>query len=129
MKKKLLIIGSGGQAVDVIDQLLREEKEYSPVGVITLDKGLKEILGVPVVSHTDDYLKKVKDIDFVFPAIGFGENVNNSLRKEIYERIKGLGFKIPSLVSSKALIKSNVKVGEGAFIQSGSIISSGANIG
>ena len=44
------------------------------------------------------------------------------------ETIKSCGFSVPKIISKNAIIKSNVKIGDGAFIQSGTIISSGVTI-
>ena len=127
--KKMVILGSGGHALNVIDLLLNEQKEFEPVGI--LDPHFKgNILGVSVLGN-DDLLSglKKKGIEYAFPAIGFGQGVNNVLRRKIFEKLKGLGYKIPSLISSKSFIRSGVRMGEGNFIQAGSVIDSEVILG
>ena len=123
----LIILGSGGQAIDVIDLLIKENHQFKPVGIISKNTKVKHILDVPVISHDDDDIRNL-DVKYFFPAIGFGQNSDNSLRKKIYQKIKSYDFTVPKIISKNAIIKSNVKIGDGAFIQSGTIISSGVTI-
>ena len=122
--KNIIVLGSGGHALNVIDLLLHEQKDYKPFGV--LDPSAQgDILGVPILGD-DSLLESLlaKGIEYAFPAIGFGEGVDNRLRQKIFEKVKSMRFKIPNLISSKAFIRSGVKMGEGNIIQAGSIIDS-----
>mgnify|MGYP001270654797 CR=1 FL=1 len=129
--KKIILIGAGDVALNVIDLLLNEQKQFEPVGLIDIKKSKKKILGIPIIGEDNDLsiIKNKKIADYIFPAIGFGQNINNTLRKKIYENIIKYKFKIPNLISSKAHIRSGVKMGVGNLIQSGSVIDTNVILG
>jgi len=126
--KKIVILGAGGHALNVIDLLLKEQDEYEPMGI--LDPAAKgDVLGVPILGG-DELLAKLRSdgIEYAFPAIGFGSEVNNGLRRQIYEKIKKCGYKLPNLISSKAFVRSGVKMGEGNIVQAGSVLDTEAEL-
>lgn len=128
--KPILIFGGGGTAINVIDLLLNEQKIYKPIGYVDLKKG-KKILNVPYLGNYNQIKKiskKFKNL-FAFPAIGYGKNNDFELRKKIFFLIKKNKFKIPSLVSNKAYIRSNVRVSEGVLVQAGTVIDTMCKIG
>ena len=123
MKKKIIILGAGGQALNVINLLLNEKSEYEAYGILVNSKIRGDILGVPILGD-DSMLVQLKEegITSAFPAVGFGVKVNNQLRKKVFEKLLNEGFSIPNLISSSALVRSGVKMGQGNLVQSGSII-------
>ena len=128
--KKIIILGSGGMAVNAIDLINNEQCGFKLEGIID-PKRKKPLLGVPVLGDDSLLSKIIKkySIEYVFPAIGFGENVDNTLRYNVYKKLlKYKKIKIPNLISSKALIRSNVKMGQGNIVQAGSIVDTGVTI-
>lgn len=128
--RKILILGAGGQALNVIDILLNEQTEYVPFGIVDNKVKKKKILGISVIGKDNQlsYFKKKYKIEYAFPAIGYGPNTDNSLRKKIFVKLKKLNFKIPNIISSKAILRSGVKLGHGNLIQPGAIVDTQANI-
>ena len=128
--KEIIILGAGSNALNVIDLLLNEQKDFIPIGILD-PKSKGDVMGIPIIG-TDKILNKLvkKDsIKYAFPAIGFGKNVDNLLRKKIYEKIKKNKLIIPNLISSRAFIRTGVKMGEGNLIQAGSIIDTNVKLG
>ena len=122
--KKILILGAGGQALNVIDILLNEQSDFVPFGIIDINTKKKKLLGISVIGKDNQLadLKKKHKIDYAFPAIGYGPNTDNSQRKKIFIKLKKLNFKIPNIISSKAILRSGVKLGYGNLIQPGAIV-------
>ena len=128
MKKKILVLGAGGHALDVIDLLLNEQDEFEPIGVLD-PKATGSILGVPVLGDDRLLVTFKKDVNYAFPAIGFGSGVNNTLRQKVFKNIQEEGFIVPNLISSKAFVRSGVTMGVGNCIQAGCIIDTQASLG
>jgi len=86
--KKIIILGAGGHALNVVDLLLNEQNEFEPMGLLD-PCGKKDLLGVPLLGD-DSMLSKLRDsgIEYAFPAIGFGTQTDNTLRAKVYEKIK-----------------------------------------
>ncbi len=122
--KKILIIGAGGQALNVLDILLNEQNEFIPFGLVDVKKKKAKIFGIPVIGTDKDLskLKKKYKIDYAFPAIGYGKNTDNALRKKIFFKIKKLKFQIPNIISNNAIIRFGVKMGIGNLIQPGAVL-------
>ena len=128
--KKIIILGSGGMARNAIDLINNEQRDFKLEGIID-PKRKKPLLGVPVLGDDSSLAKIIKkySVEYVFPAIGFGENIDNTLRYNVYKKLlKFKKVKIPNLISSKALIRSNVKMGQGNIIQAGSIVDTSVTI-
>ncbi|PCI27245.1 MAG: hypothetical protein COB67_08990, partial [SAR324 cluster bacterium] len=90
----------------------------------------EDVLGVPIIGG-DEKLSELRSqgVKYAFPAVGFGERTNNSFRQKIFNKIKEEGFEIPNLISSKAFVRSEVKMGVGNLIQAGSVIDTRAELG
>ena len=127
--KNILLIGGGGHASNIIDLILNEQEEYKVIGYIDKKEG-PPILGVPWLGN-DSSIKNLRKngVEYGFPAIGFGKNTNNNFRKSIYQNLKLNNFKIPNLISKYAIIRSEVRMGEGVLVQAGSVIDTKSVIG
>ena len=128
--KKILIMGAGGTALNVIDLLLHEQNIFQPVGVIDpIAQG--DILGVPVLGNDQilPIIKKELGVKHIFPAVGFGDNVNNTLRKKLYNKAKKHNYKIPNIISKNAFVRHGVEMGEGNLVQAGSILDTKSILG
>ncbi len=127
MKEKIIVIGGGGHA-KVLISILKKLDKYFIIGYTDIkNKGL--ILGVEYIG-TDDILENLfKKADVRFVAIGIGQIRNLEFRSSIIDKIKGIGFVLPAIVSTNSIINEDVKIGEGTVIMDGVIINSGTNIG
>ncbi len=119
--KKIIIMGAGGMAANTIDLIKNEQTEFEIVGILD-PVAKKNIMGIPILGSDDLLSTLKKKIEYIFPAVGFGDAVDNSLRMSLFNKIISYGFKVPNLISSRAFIRSNVDMGIGNIIQAGSII-------
>ena len=127
--KKILLLGSGGNCLEIIDLLKNEQKEFVPFAILS-PENKKKVLDIPILGD-DKILLKIKkkyNIQYAFPAVGFGPNTNNKLRKKIFTKIINAGLKIPNLISKYAVIRSGVKFGKGVLVQAGTIIDTNVRI-
>lgn len=113
--KEIQVFGAGGQGFAVIE-LIRSLNEYTPVCVFDDDPKSTHVLGVPVESDSD----KFGMLPLVI-AIG-----NNSIRKEISEKIK---TEYPSFIHESAIRYPSSKVGQGTVVFPNSVIDADAHLG
>lgn len=117
MKKKVVVVGSGGHAKVIID-ILNNSKIYTPVGLTSMDPNIKTIMGLPVLGD-DSFLPQLyaEGIKYGFVAIG-----DNKRREDISNYIKGLGLKLINAISHHSCISSSANLGEGVAVMPGAII-------
>lgn len=124
----ILLIGGGGHAKSVADSI-RQAGQYRIAGYIDRPelKG-KEIDGIVVIG-TDDDLETFynEGIRNAFPAIGYMGKGN--IREKLYKKIKQIGYQIPAIVDSSAILAHHVKIEEGVYIGKRAVVNAGAIIG
>lgn len=108
--KKLLILGAGGHGKVCAE--IAEEFGYE---VTFLD----DFSATPF----NQYKELRNEYDEALVALG-----NPILREEWMKKLEETGYKIMSLISSKAVVSKNVEIKEGSVIMAGAIIQSGVKI-
>ena len=122
---KIIIIGSGGHAKTCID-IISNQNLYEICGIIDNDVGGK-ILGHTIIGKDDDLeiiFKKFKNA-----VIGIGQIEDNSARINIYNELKKIGFKLPTIISKNAYVSKYAEIGEATFIMQGAILGPDTIIG
>jgi len=110
--KSLYIYGAGGHGKVVGD--IAKDNRYD--NIIYIDDGDNE-------HPSFDDIKNNTNIEI---ALGIGDN---KIRKNIFDKITKLGFKVISLIHSTAVILSNTKIDNGVIIMPNVVVSSYAFIG
>lgn len=114
----LIIIGAGGHGRVIFDIALSLNK-YKTVSFLDDQKvGAKNVLG-----KVSDFSKFLTSHEFV---VGIGDE---KIREKISLMLKDSGAKIVSLVHEKAVIGSDVSIGNGTVVMAGAVINNGAKIG
>ena len=114
----LIIIGAGGHGRVIFDIALSLNK-YKTVSFLDDQKvGAKNVLG-----KVSDFSKFLFSHEFV---VGIGDE---KVREKITLTLKDSGAKIVSLVHEKAVIGSDVSIGNGTVVMAGAVINNGAKIG
>jgi len=126
--EKIVLIGGGGHCKVVMDAIMAAGA-YEIAGVVDprLEVG-SDVLGVPVVGD-DSALAELMERGVKKAAIGVGSVGDPSLRKEIYARVRMMGFEFPSIVHPKAVVARDVEIGEGAFLAASATVNPGTRIG
>jgi sugar O-acyltransferase (sialic acid O-acetyltransferase NeuD family) len=83
--------------------------------------------GLPVVAFEE--ISRDYPPDRVDLLVATGFRGVNTVRREIYERCKGLGYSFVSYVSSKAMVMSDHPVGENTFIFEANVLQPFVSIG
>ena len=133
-ENRIIIVAGGGLAKMCID-LIRLTKLYQIFGVVDPNKKIGEkIMEVPVLG-SDDVLESLQRQGYMMAVNAIGSisvdrtSAKFSLRKNIYKKIKSLGFYLPNLIHPSAQISPSAQLGEGCIIMENVVIGSEAVIG
>jgi len=121
--KKIILLGGGGHCKSCID-VIENENIYKIKGII--DKKKKFLLNYRV--FPESYLsKKLTKNNYAFVTVG--QIKNYKVRVKLFNRLKDLGFRIPSIISPLAYISKHAIIGQGTIVMHGAIVNAGAIIG
>ncbi len=117
MKKGLIIFGTG-KIADVVQYFVEEDNPGRLVG-FTVDaehKSADEKSGLPVVPFEDiESFYPPNDYD-LFVAVGYHQM--NQVRREKVKQAREKGYNLPSIVSSRSGVPSDLTYGDNCFIMS-----------
>jgi sugar O-acyltransferase (sialic acid O-acetyltransferase NeuD family) len=128
-KTLVFILGAGGHSKVLID-CLSANKNITILGILDTNQQSygKSILGVPVIGHEDEILKKhppssVKLIN------GIGSIKDTTNRKNIFIKFKNIGYDFLNVIHVTAYVSQDVILGEGVQIITRTTIHPGCSIG
>ncbi len=126
MKEKILLIGAGGHARSCVD-VIELENRFQIAGYV--DKNLnKKAFKYPVLGCDEDLKTLFKSYKFAFLALGQIKSAD--LRMSLYETLKTIGFKLPTIVSPLAYISPYAKINqEASIIMHHALVNTGASVG
>lgn len=124
MKKKILILGSGGHCQSVLDAL-KSQGDYEPYLIDSCSESTK--YGVPVLGD-DSCLDSLLKSGYQYAFIAVGSVGDPKLRIKLTKMLQTIGFEIPNIIDKSAIIANTVRLGCGIFVAKGVIINSFSNI-
>lgn len=124
--KKLILLGSGGQAKSCID-VINSRKLYKILGLVT-DSKKKSFLDIKILGN-NEYLKNLKNKSKINLHIAIGFISSPKLRINLFDNFKKMKFKFPVLIAKSSIVSKNSKILEGTIVHHKAFINYGANIG
>jgi acetyltransferase EpsM len=143
---QILIFGAGGHAKTIID-LVRQANHYRLAGLVAEPHAdVSEVLGVPVLGG-EEVLQSLYDQGIRLMVNGVGAIHRNRIRYGIFVKMAARGFAFPRIIHPKAVVEpsaeiaggvqvfglaflgSAVRVGFGAVVNTGAIVSHDCKIG
>jgi len=124
-KEDIILIGGGGHCISCID-VIEQENKFNIVGVVDLNE-IKNVQGYKFLGHYSSLEELVKYYKYAFITFGYIKNIAE--RNDTFTLLQKLGFIIPSIISPKAYVSKNSKIGDGSIVMHGAIINSNASIG
>ena len=121
--KKIILVGGGGHCKSCID-VIENENKYKIIGIV--DKKKNFLLNYKVFAES--YLNK-KLIKNNYAFVTVGQIKNYKVRVKLFNRLKDLGFKMPSIISPSAYISKHAVIGQGTIVMHGAIVNAGAVVG
>lgn len=125
---KLLLVGGGGHCRSVLDCVLRSG-QYESIGIIERD-GVPEtpVLGVRIVGHDED-LPRLFAEGWRSAVVTLGSVGAPARRRILFGQLKALGFQLPVIADSSAVISAHADIAEGTFIGKRAVLNAGAVVG
>lgn len=123
--KPLILVGGGGHCKSVLEAA--ESARYNILGVLDMPEEVgKEILSTKVIGTDDDIPSYVDKAEFVI-TVGFIKNP--AIRINLYNKIKGAGGKLATVVASTAYVSKYAEIGEGTVVLHQAFVNAGAKVG
>lgn len=127
MKEKILIIGAGGHAKSCAD-VIELENKFEIMGFVDKQINQKAVLNYPVLGCDEDLKSLFKKCKFAF--LGVGQIKNVAKRLALYERLKSIGFTLPTIISPLAYISKYAFIDdEASIIMHYALINANARVG
>lgn len=124
----IILLGFGGHAKSVIDCIERQRK-YRIIGFLDKEeRGKISYRGYEVVGGDDD-LPRFYDQGIRNAFVTVGYLGQSTVRNQLYDRLKQIGFRMPNIIDPFAAIADDVVLGEGNFIGKFAMLNSDAQIG
>lgn len=124
----IILIGCGGHAHSVTDSIEQAGK-YNVIGF--LDR--KEMLGNGFrnyrVLDTDEALQKYFDKGIKNAFVTIGYLGHGDVRNRLYRKLKDIGFTLPNIIDSTAVVSKNAELEDGIFVGKNAVINANAKIG
>jgi sugar O-acyltransferase (sialic acid O-acetyltransferase NeuD family) len=121
--KRIILVGGGGHCKSCID-VIENENKYKIIGIV--DKKKNFLLNYKFFAES--YLNK-KLIKNNYAFVTVGQIKNYKVRVKLFNRLKDLGFKMPSIISPSAYISKHAVIGQGTIVMHGAIVNAGAVVG
>lgn len=126
-KKEIILIGGGGNCKSCID-VIESTNEYSIAGIIDAKEKIGDsILGYKIIGNDDDLISLKEKYEYAFITIG--QIKSASIRKNIYNLLTDLGYKLPVIIAKTAYVSKYAEIGAGTIVMHQALINSNVVIG
>lgn len=125
--KEILLIGGGGHCRSVID-VIEQEGKYIIVGIIDKKELLgTEVLGYKVIGYDDDLEKLF--MKYKNAIITIGQISSAVIRIKLFNKLKNIGYNLPTIISPLAYVSNHSEIEEGTIIMHHALVNSNVSIG
>ncbi len=123
----IILIGSGGHARACID-VIELSGEFKVAGFVEKDKATrKSNLGYPLIGSDADLQKIIQKYRNVL--IGVGQIKSPKSRIKLFDLLKKIGYRFPTIVSPKAYVSKQAHVGEGTIVMHDAMVNTNSIVG
>ena len=126
MKPKLILIGGGGHCKSCID-VIEQENKFIIAGIVDINTSISDLLGYPMLGNDADLVKLKLSYDYAL--ITTGQIKTPEIRIRLLDYAKSLGFKLPIIISPRAYVSKDAKIGNGTIVMHDALINAGALVG
>jgi sugar O-acyltransferase (sialic acid O-acetyltransferase NeuD family) len=125
--KSLILIGGGGHCRSCID-VIEAEGKYQIAGIVNQPGGNNEpVLGYEFLGDDNDLPELLK----IYPIalITVGQIKYADLRVKLFNKLLSLGFDLATIISPRAYVSKNARLGIGTIVMHNALINASAVIG
>ncbi len=127
LKEPLLIVGAGGHAHSCAD-VIEAEGRFEIIGFVDIADIRASTLAYPLLGGDEDLKSLLKLAKFAFLGIGQIKSPENRVR--LYEKLKTLGYALPTIISPLAYVSKSAFIEpEASIIMHHALINAGARVG
>ena len=124
---EIILIGAGGHARACID-VIELAGQYKIAGLVEKDESnCEENLGYPIIG-TDEDLRNLRK-KYQYALITVGQIKSAAIRVQLFNILKDLAYKLPSIISPRSHVSLHSKIGAGTIIMHDVIVNANAEIG
>lgn len=121
------MLGIGGHAHSVVDSI-ESTGRYNIIGFLDTDETQGKKYRDYYVLGTDVTMKKYYDSGVRNAFITIGYMGCGSIRNQLYRELKRIGFRVPNIIDSTAVVSPNASMQGGIFVGKRAVINAGATI-
>ncbi|MCK9455428.1 MAG: acetyltransferase [Sulfurimonas sp.] len=126
-KEKIVLIGGGGHCKSLID-IIELQDRYEIIGIVDKKERLAQrVLGYEIIGCDDDLQAIFKECKNALIAIGHTKS--NEIRVKYFEKLKAIGYALPSIISPLAYASKHSTLGEGSVVMHHALINADAKVG
>ena len=126
-KPNIILIGAGGHAHSCID-VIEQQNKYHIAGLVGMPHEMHDNhLGYQVIATDDDLPELFKQYKHALVTVG--QIKSPVIRVQLFQRLFGLGFTMPIVISPLAYVSRHAVVGDGTIVMHGALINAGARVG
>lgn len=124
--KKIILIGGGRHCVSCID-VIEQENKFEIAGIVDKNNKNGMLLNYPILGVDEDINQLRKFYEYALITVG--QIRSPTIRIQLFNRMKSLGFVLPVIISPRAYVSQRASIGEGTIIMHDALINSHAVIG
>lgn len=126
--QEIVLIGGGGHA-KVLIEIIKLLKQYKIIGILDSQIAIGTYISGIAVLGKDDLMSNLYTNGVKHACIAVGSIKDNSKRRNLYEKVKQIGFQVPVLAHPYSIISKDTIISEGVQVTAGAIIQRGSKIG
>lgn len=124
MAEAIVLVGYGGHAQSVADSIEREGK-YRIIGYTDRNP---QTAPYPYLG-TDDVLPDLYREGVRLAAVCVGYLGKGDIRERIYDRLRAIGYRLPTVIDPSAIVSGSAQIGEGSFVGKCAVVNADAWLG
>jgi len=127
MKERIVLIGGGGHCKSVID-VIEQTNKYEIIGIVDKKELYgNDVLGYKVIACDDDLETLFETCKNAIITVGQIES--NQIRVKLFEKLKEIGFNLPTIISPLAYVSKYSCIDEGTIVMHHALINVNVRIG